>query len=184
MNDLNSAYRELNEFINKQPKPLILAIEGMCASGKTTLANKFKDKYTIIHIDDFFLPPEKKTKERLAEIGGNINYEAIYDLLTIIKNNHFVSYNKYDCHTGKYSKVNLPYNDVIILEGVYSFHPYFNKLIDKLIFIETNDTEQFDRIDKRPNADMFYKVWMPLEKRYYNESGILKKVDLRIKKIN
>ena len=41
MNDLNSAYKDLNGFINSQPKPLILAIEGMCASGKTTLANKF-----------------------------------------------------------------------------------------------------------------------------------------------
>ena len=64
MNDLNSAYKDLNDFINSQPKPLILAIEGMCASGKTTLANTFIDKYTVIHIDDFFLPPEKKTKER------------------------------------------------------------------------------------------------------------------------
>ena len=184
MNDVKSAFIDLARFIDEQKKPLIIAIEGKCASGKTTLANMFMDKYAIIHIDDFFLPPHLKTAERLAEVGGNINYEKVYEMLANIKEKHIIEYEKYDCHTNTYSHVSIPYNEVIILEGVYSFHPYFNKLIDKLVFIETDMAEQRERINKRPNADKFYKVWMPLENKYYQESDILKHVNFRIKKIN
>ena len=184
MNDVKSAFIDLARFIDEQKKPLIIAIEGKCASGKTTLANMFLDKYCVIHIDDFFLPPHLKTKARLDEAGGNINYEAISDMLAQIKEKKIIEYDKYDCHTDTYSHVSIPYNEVIILEGVYSFHPHFNKFIDKLVFLETDVAEQRDRINKRPNADMFYKVWMPLEAKYYQESGILKNVNLRIKKIN
>ncbi|MBO7086301.1 MAG: hypothetical protein J6W25_04205 [Bacilli bacterium] len=184
MNNVESAFKDLADFIDRQPKPLILAIEGQCASGKTTLANMFKDMYAVIHIDDFFLPPHLKTEERLAEVGGNINYEAIHKMLTGIKVKHIIEYDKYDCHADKYSHVNIPYNEVIILEGVYSFHPYFNNLIDRLVFIETDSKEQRERIDQRSNAQMFYKLWIPLENRYYKESGILNKTNFRIKKIN
>lgn len=184
MNDVKTAFKDLDEYINRQQKPLIIAIEGKCASGKTTLANMFINKYCVIHIDDFFLPPEKKTKDRLNEVGGNINYEAIFDMLEAIKDKMIIEYDKYDCHANAYSHMSMPYNDVIILEGVYSFHPYFNKFIDKLVFLETDEVEQRERINMRPNADMFYKVWMPLEERYYQESGVLKYVNLKIKKIN
>jgi len=184
MDNVNAAFRDLNKFIDECKKPLIISIEGKCASGKTTLANMFDGKYAIIHIDDFFLPPHLKTAERLAEVGGNINYEAIYELLKNIKEKKVIEYERYDCHTNTYSHVLIPYNDVVILEGVYSFHPYFNKLVDKLVFIETDFNEQKERIDLRPNADRFYKEWMPLEDKYYRESGILKNVDFRIKKIS
>ena len=179
-NELKQKYNILEEFIKEQPKPLVLAIEGKCASGKSTIANMFSDKYAIIHIDDFFLPMNKKTASRMGEVGGNINYELIYDLLIGIKNNKVISYPKFDCQKQGYSKVNIPYNEVIILEGVYSFHPYFNKLIDKLVYLEIDDKTQTSRINKRPNANRFFNEWIPLENKYYKESDILNKIDLKL----
>ena len=184
MNDLQCTFIDLTRFIEEQPKPLIIAIEGRCASGKTTLANMFMGKYAIIHIDDFFVPPHLKTAERLAEVGGNINYEAVYEMLSNIKEKHIIEYEKYDCHTDTYSHVSIPYNEVIILEVVYSFHPYFNKFIDKLVFIEIGAKEQRERINKRSNAHMFYEKWIPLENKYYEESDVMHKINYRIKKIN
>ena len=183
-NDLTAKYNTLLEFISRQQKPLIIAIEGKCASGKTTLANMFKDKFAIIHIDDFFLPESKKTKERLSEVGGNINYEAIYDLLVDIKENKRICYQKFDCHTQTYSEVMLPYNEVVILEGVYSYHPYFNKLIDKLVYLEIYPSIQRKRIMARPNAQKFFEEWIPLENKYYESTDIFKHVDLRYKMIS
>ena len=55
----------------------IIAIDGRCASGKTTFTQKLADYLNaeVIHMDDFFLRNELKTKERLSEVGGNIDYE-------------------------------------------------------------------------------------------------------------
>ena len=55
----------------------IIAIDGRCASGKTTFTQKLANYLNaeVIHMDDFFLRNELKTKERLSEVGGNIDYE-------------------------------------------------------------------------------------------------------------
>ena len=65
--------------LNCGQKPVILAIDGRCASGKTTLAAKIQEKTRcgVIHMDDFFLRPEQRTKERLSQAGGNIYWERI-----------------------------------------------------------------------------------------------------------
>lgn len=47
----------------------LVAIDGPCASGKTTLANALGGALglTVFHMDDFFLRPSQRTPERLAE---------------------------------------------------------------------------------------------------------------------
>ena len=60
---------------------IIICLEGGSASGKSSLALEIKDEYecTLIHMDDFFLRPSQRTKERLNEIGGNIDIERFCD---------------------------------------------------------------------------------------------------------
>ena len=55
----------------------MIAIDGKCASGKTTLAYYIQSIYecNLFHMDDFFLREEQKSEERVREIGGNIDYE-------------------------------------------------------------------------------------------------------------
>ena len=50
----------------KSEKPYIVAIDGRCAAGKTTLAAHFQQNIdcTVFHMDDFFLRPEQRTPER------------------------------------------------------------------------------------------------------------------------
>lgn len=42
--------------------PALLAIDGRCGSGKTTLADWLAQQlgYRVVHIDDFYLPPAKR----------------------------------------------------------------------------------------------------------------------------
>ena len=56
---------------------LLVAVEGGSASGKTTLAALLARVYdcSVFHMDDFFLRPEQRTGERLAEPGGNVDRE-------------------------------------------------------------------------------------------------------------
>lgn len=41
------------------PAPLLIALDGRCAAGKTTLANRLAEQYGwgVIHLDDFFCSP-------------------------------------------------------------------------------------------------------------------------------
>ena len=52
----------------------IVAIDGCCASGKSTLGARLSETLgcPLFHLDDFFLRPEQRTPERFAEPGGNV----------------------------------------------------------------------------------------------------------------
>ena len=64
-----------------QKDMVIVAIDGKCTSGKTTLASRLAAFYdcNVFHMDDFFLRPEQRTTERFAEIGGNVDYERFWE---------------------------------------------------------------------------------------------------------
>ena len=57
-----------------------IAIDGNCASGKSTLGECLRQIYdaNLFHMDDYFLPFARKTPERLAEPGGNVDYERFW----------------------------------------------------------------------------------------------------------
>ena len=68
--------KKIDELLT-QKDMVIVAIDGKCTSGKTTLASQLAEVYdcNVFHMDDFFLRPEQRTPERFAEIGGNVDYE-------------------------------------------------------------------------------------------------------------
>lgn len=161
-------------FINNFQGRSIIALEGKCGSGKTTLVKKLSQliPITIINIDDFFLPPERKTITRLKEIGGNIDYEAVHDMLSKLKSGALKSYQKYNCNTNKYEEKLFNDNELIILEGVYSYHRYFRHLIDYLIFLDIDNFTQNERLKSRTNYSRFIEEWIPLENTYYETENI------------
>ena len=57
--------------------PLLIAIDGRCGSGKTTLAQRLQQELggRVFHMDDFFLRPVQRTAERLAHPGENVDHE-------------------------------------------------------------------------------------------------------------
>ena len=75
---------ELMNDLSKQSS-FLLAIDGMSGSGKTTLAQSLQEKWHahVFHMDDFFLPLEMRTPERLQQSGGNVHYERFLE--TVLK---------------------------------------------------------------------------------------------------
>ena len=67
---------KINELLNTK-EFVVVAVDGCCGSGKTTLSKKLQNEFNceIVQMDDFFLPLEKRTVERLNTPGGNIDYE-------------------------------------------------------------------------------------------------------------
>ena len=63
--------------LKKHPEGCVLAIDGMCGAGKSSLSELLCGlcPCSLVRADDFLLPPRLRTPERLSEPGGNIHYE-------------------------------------------------------------------------------------------------------------
>ena len=68
---LETAKHQINMLLEEK-NFVIVAIDGKCTSGKTTLASQLAEIYdcNVFHMDDFFLRPEQRTPERFAEVGA------------------------------------------------------------------------------------------------------------------
>lgn len=183
---LSKAVNEISAFINSVKLPIIIAIDGRCASGKTTLSEMLRKRFDcgIFHMDDFFLRPEQRTSARLSQVGGNIDYERFERevLIPLKKGEHF-SYRPFDCGTMTLSEpVAVEPKKVAIVEGSYSCHPTLEKYYDLKIFVTTSHKTQLARLEKRNPAlvGRFKNEWIPMEERYFSGFGIEEKSNIKI----
>lgn len=158
---------------------VIVAIDGMCGSGKSTLGRLLGEIYdcNLFHMDDFFLRPEQRTSERMDEIGGNVDYERFgAEIVEHLADPDGFTYRVFDCSAwglGEY--VTVPYKRLNVIEGAYSQHPYFGDAYDLRFFYGIDPLEQENRILKRNGSKMlerFRKEWIPMENRYLAAYGI------------
>lgn len=163
----------------------IIALEGGSASGKTTLADILKEVYdcNVFHMDDFFLRPEQRTPQRLAEVGGNIDRERFsHEVLPSLKKGEFVRYRRFDCSTQTLSDaVAVAPKKLTLVEGVYATHPAFSRYYDLAVFLDIDAAYQRERILKRNSpwlAKRFFNEWIPLENAYFEGTNIKDRCDL------
>ena len=169
-------------------KPVhVLAIDGRSASGKTTLARQLASilKTDVVHMDDFFLPPELRTKDRYAEPGGNVHYERfIQEVLPHLRDPKSFSYRRFDCSTMEPGDMrDIRSGQWRIVEGAYSLHPKFGRYADLTIFYDITPEEQARRILLRNGErglKMFQSRWIPLEELYIRECDPIRRADLVI----
>lgn len=183
--DISLRTQNLDNFMKTTKEYTITSVEGKCTSGKTTITSTLANKYTVIQIDQFFLSKDRKTKERLAEIGGNIDYELVKENLQKIKkawynNQDKVEMKVYDCSTNTYHQEVIELKDKVILEGVYSYHKYFNNLIDYLVYIYVDEKTQLERVNTRNMKERFINEWIPLENKYFDAYKLYDICDLII----
>lgn len=171
--------------LRSRNESVYIAIDGCSASGKSTLAELISGIYdcNVFHTDDFFLPLELRTKARLEESGGNIDYDRFYnEIITGIKSKKAFIYQIYDCSKlilTDYIKVEP--KKINLIEGSYSMHPKFNELYNLKIFLYINKEEQSKRILLRNGEEMhkrFIDEWIPMEERYFKKFNIKENSDL------
>ena len=156
-------------------KRVILALEGGSAAGKTTLAALLCQIYpdcSVFHMDDFFLRPEQRTPERLAEPGGNVDYERFSrEVLTPLHRGETVQYRPYNCHTQTMGDLTEAAPRTLnIVEGAYSMHPALAGCYDLCAFLQISPEMQKKRIRNRNNPEAqtrFFNTWIPLEQAYF-----------------
>ncbi|MBQ2842404.1 MAG: uridine kinase [Clostridia bacterium] len=176
----------IKEILSSKPSAII-AVDGMCASGKTTLASLLAKEFgmQVIHMDDFFLPYDMRTPERLSLPGGNIHYERfVEEVINPIKIGKNCEYRVFSCSEGNFTATkSIITSKPIIIEGAYSMHPEIPDIYDLKIFSEISPETQLIRIEKRNGTaalTAFKEKWIPFENQYFKAFKIKDKCDITI----
>ncbi|MGN0866699.1 MAG: uridine kinase [Oligosphaeraceae bacterium] len=156
------------------PAPRILALDGRAAAGKTTLALALAKALqgAVIHMDDFFLPPEMRTPQRRAAPGGNVHYERFrQEVLPFLRQPAPFHYGLFQCSLGRLEGQREVAGETTwrIVEGAYALHPALGDYADIAFFYDIAPQEQRRRILKRNGAEkaqVFQRLWIPLEEEY------------------
>ena len=178
-----SVFDHLNEIMRRKERAL-MAIDGMCASGKSALAKRIAERYAsrIFHMDDFFLTPQMRRPERLARPGGNIDVERFEaEVLQPLLRGDTVHYRKYDCKTDTFiPQPPIEPKPLGIVEGEYSLHPRIRHVFDFSVGLRVSPDVQLRRIAAREGEaqlSVFRTRWIPLEEKYFKEYAVRERCD-------
>ncbi len=171
--------------LRSEKNPVLVAIDGQCGSGKTTLAFYLQQRLScsLIRMDDFYLRPGQRTKERLARPGGNVDYERfLTEVLLPLRDGDDFSYRPFDCKSMTFSDpVHVAPASVALVEGSYSCHPSLYSYYDLHVFLTVDPIEQMHRIVRRDGeekAKQFQSLWIPLEELYFSEIPVKERCEL------
>ena len=167
---------------------IIIAVDGRCAAGKTTLAAALerRTECNVFHMDDFFLRREQRTSARYAAPGENVDHERfLSEVLLPLKAKKRFCYRPYDPHgVGFKPPIEVEPKPLTVVEGSYCCHSELVRHYDLRIFMDISPEAQMRRIIKRNGeavAKMFESRWIPLEEAYFNAFGVREKCELYYK---
>ncbi|MGX8680421.1 MAG: uridine kinase family protein [bacterium] len=184
---MNKKFEEIKSVIDHllagDQEVILVAIDGMCGAGKSTLAAALQSHYdaNLFHLDDFFLQEYQRTPERYREAGGNVDYERFdQEVIKPLKAAKDPIYRPFDCQSMTIAPGTVvPLKRLNIIEGTYACHPYFHDPYDYSIFLTIDPDFQLLRLKERSadNLEAFITKWIPLENAYFSHYGIKEKAD-------
>ena len=165
-------------------KPLVLALDGRCGSGKTTLANALVRQFpasAVLRTDDFYLPPAQRAHGWEQTPCANMDLARLRDeALRPAYAGQPVQYRAYSCRKGAYQPAQeLPTQPLVILEGSYSHHPLLTGYETLRVFVTCSKEEQTRRLQEREGERYanFAARWIPLEEGYFAKYQIAENAD-------
>ena len=165
-------------------KPLVLALDGRCGSGKTTLAAALAEQFpdsTVLHTDDFYLPPAGRVPGWEQIPCANMDLTRLRDeALRPAYKGLPVPYRAYSCREGACLPVQqLRAQPLVILEGSYSHHPLLAGYETLRVFVTCSKQEQTRRLQAREGGRYanFAARWIPLEEAYFTQYNVEDKAD-------
>ena len=173
--------------LSREKQPVLAALDGRCAAGKTTLARALGERYgwQVIHMDHFFLRPEQRTLQRLSTPGENVDHERfLAEVLRPLREGRMACYRPFDCHTMALGEpVRVEPTPVILVEGAYACHPSLWDCYDLHAFLTVQPELQQARILQRngpEGLETFQRRWIPLEEAYLAHWDVERRCDCRL----
>jgi len=146
-------------------RPVIIAVAGGSASGKTTVVEKIIDNFdcgnvTVIKHDDYYKDQTEMTMEERLKVNydhpfsldNDLMYEQVLDLIK----GHTITKPTYDFENHNRSKVTeeIQVTDIVILEGILIMEDKrIRDLCDIKLFVEADDDLRFIRRLQRDMAE-------------------------------
>ena len=159
-------------------KPAVLAIDGRCGSGKSSLAALLHDVFgcNILHMDDFYLPLAQRAADWAGQPAGNMDLERFRaETLIPALAGQPVPYRAYSCQHKQYQEtITLPPTRLTVVEGSYSHHPSLAPYCQRRVFLTCSKEAQARRLQAREGAHYaaFTTRWIPMEELYYRACGV------------
>ena len=169
--------------MGKAQQQVVVAVDGRCGAGKSTFAAQLAAELggRVVQADDFFLRPEQRTPERLAQPGGNIDYERMKAEVIHCLGPGPLSYTPFDCSVMQLGQpLHLEPAWLTIVEGAYSLHTVFGRYWDVAVFLTADEPTRLERIASRKGhnqVEMFRTRWSPLEERYLAAQDVQARAD-------
>ena len=167
--------------------PVVLALDGRCGSGKTTMAATLAEQFPdsiVLHTDDFYLPPADRVPGWEQTPCANMDFARLRDeVLAPARAGKPVLYRAYSCREGTYLPVQqLAAQPLVILEGSYSHHPLLAGYETLQVFVTCSREEQTRRLQAREGERYanFAARWIPLEEGYFAQYRIEETADLAV----
>lgn len=166
------------EELAREGRKGLIAVDGRCGSGKTgfaALTDVLSRAADVVHMDGFYLPPERRAENWMEIPAGNMDLERFREEVLI-----HGRWRPYDCRTGRLGDPVELREPLVIVEGTYSQHPSLTKYYDYKIFLTCDREEQTRRLRAREGDyyPTFDRVWRTLEERYFAACGTEDAADL------
>ena len=137
---------------------VIVAIDGRCGSGKTTLAAKLQKQ---LHCSVFHM-----------------------DVLLPLRSAQAVTYRPFSCARQQLGEpVTTEPSSLTIVEGAYACHPDLWAYYDLRVFLTVDPETQMSRIEARSGperAQHFRDRWIPFEEKYFKAFDVQARCDMCI----
>ena len=164
--------------------PVVLALDGRCGSGKTTMAAALAEQFPdsiVLHTDDFYLPPADRVPGWEQTPCANMDLARLRDeVLAPARAGKPVLYRAYSCRKGAYQPAQeLAAQPLVILDGSYSHHPLLTGYETLRVFVTCSKDEQVRRLQEREGERYanFAARWIPLEEGYFAKYQIAENAD-------
>jgi len=162
---------KLDELLDRASRPFVVAVDGPCGGGKSTLASRIAEQYGcgVVRMDNFFLPIDERKE------GKHMDFARLRGEVGAILSGASKSYRAYSCKTREYSVVEVSPLPFLLIEGSYSLHPEVGLDYDLLIFVQVEREVQLKRLLVREGEEglaRFCSMWMPREDAYFEKYAL------------
>lgn len=174
-------------------RPIVVALDGRSGSGKSVLARAIalQRQLTVLEGDDFYAPGlasldllarERMTDAQVAD--AVIDWRRLRDeALDTLSRGEPTSYRRYDwaADDGRLGdRVDLPANDLVVLEGVYSGRPELADLVDLAVVVDVDEEVRLRRLSARGHdTPQWTGFWERGESYYFACVRQVEEFDLR-----